>query len=93
MLVPHLHQVLVRVLGGAQKESSATNKAITVLTPREQEVLQWLCSGKTNWEIAQVLHISESAIKNHVQSILKKLHVSTRTQAVTLAIAEGLLAK
>jgi DNA-binding CsgD family transcriptional regulator len=56
------------------------------LTPREQEVWQWLCLGKTNWEIAQVLHLSESTIKNHVQRILNKLNVNTRAQAVAIGL-------
>lgn len=92
-LVPHLHVALVRVFDGAQTESSKPKQTLSVLTQREQEVLQWLCSGKTNWEIAQVLHLSDNTIKNHVQRILIKLKVNTRAQAVAKAVAEGLLPK
>ncbi len=45
-----------------------------------------MVTGKTNWEIAQVLHISEHTIKNHVQHILIRLKVNTRAQAVAKAI-------
>ena len=80
MLVPHLHAALIRVFKGAKKETRKSR--LLVLTERQHEILQWLCSGKTNWEIAQVLQISEHTVKNHVQVILNKLKVNTRAQAV-----------
>jgi transcriptional regulator EpsA len=89
MLVPHLHVALIRALKGAKKESpdrkprAKLKPGIAELTEREHEILQWLGSGKSNWEIAQVLCISENTIKNHVQRILTKLKVSTRAQAVS----------
>lgn len=87
MLVPHLHVTLVRTLnGGVTKTVSLPRTSLPALTPREQEVWQWLCQGKTNWEIAQVLHLSESTIKNHVQRILNKLNVNTRAQAVAIGL-------
>lgn len=58
------------------------------LSLREQEVLRWLCQGKTNWEIGQILGISALTVKNHVRSILKKLNVGNRTQAVALTLRE-----
>jgi DNA-binding NarL/FixJ family response regulator len=45
-----------------------------------------MSSGKSNWEIAQVVGLSESTIKNHVHHILGKLHSATRAQAVAKAI-------
>ena len=42
------------------------------LTPRESQVLAWICSGKTNWEISRIVKISENTVKNHVQNIYKK---------------------
>jgi transcriptional regulator EpsA len=87
MLVPHLHVTLVRTMnGGVTKTAPPTKTTLPTLTPREQEVWQWLCLGKTNWEIAQVLHLSESTIKNHVQRILNKLNVNTRAQAVAIGL-------
>ncbi len=61
------------------------------LTERERQVLKWISAGKSNWEIAKILGISEFTVKNHVQNLLKKLSATNRAQAVTKAIACGLL--
>ena len=82
MLVPHLHVALIRAFKGVKKESRKAKTKLPALTSREHEVLQWLGTGKTNWEIAQVLRISEHTVKNHVQRILIKLKVNSRAQAV-----------
>ena len=50
--------------------------------PREMEVLDALCRGRTNLEIAATLDISPFTVKNHVQKILRKLNVVNRTQAI-----------
>lgn len=60
------------------------------LTSRESEVLQALCDGKTNKEIARVLNLSEPTIKLHVKTLCRRLGVSNRTQAVMAAMTHGL---
>ena len=55
------------------------------LTPREQEVLQLIAAGQSNREIAAALFISERTVKNHVNSILRRLDLRDRTQAAILA--------
>jgi DNA-binding NarL/FixJ family response regulator len=55
------------------------------LTPREQDVLRLIVSGQSNREIAQTLVISERTVKNHVNSILRRLNVRDRTQAALVA--------
>lgn len=82
MLLPHLHVALIRAFKG--EKQLPQNPAITdsTLTAREQEILQLLCSGKTNQEIALQLKISENTVKNHVQRVLAKLKVKTRAQAM-----------
>ncbi len=55
------------------------------LTPREQEVLQLIAEGCSNREIATQLFIAERTVKNHVNSILRRLNVRDRTQAAILA--------
>lgn len=82
MLVPHLHVALVRAFSGAKKITQNTSSTLPGLTEREHEILKWLGTGKTNWEIAQVLKLSEYTIKSHIQRIFSKLKVSTRAQAV-----------
>ena len=62
------------------------------LTQREQEVLTLIATGKSNPEIAQSLFITTGTVRVHVHSILHKLGVRDRTQAVILAMQNGWLA-
>lgn len=59
------------------------------LTPREKEVLQLMAEGRSNKAIGDCLYISEKTVKNHVSSILQKLDVQDRTQAVVISIKNG----
>lgn len=61
------------------------------LTPREKEVLALMVQGLNNREIAEELVISRSTAKFHVSSILSKLAVSSRTEAVALAVQKELV--
>ncbi len=65
--------------------------AVPTLTAREQEVLELLSQGLQNKEIAQRLTISERTAKFHVSALLSKLGASNRTEAVTIAIQQGLI--
>lgn len=60
-----------------------------LLTKRECEVLQLLTDGQSNRTIGETLFISEKTVKNHVSSILQKMNVNDRTQAVVTAIKNG----
>lgn len=60
-----------------------------LLTKRECEVLQLLTDGQSNRTIGETLYISEKTVKNHVSSILQKMNVNDRTQAVVTAIKSG----
>jgi DNA-binding NarL/FixJ family response regulator len=64
---------------------------ISPLTPREIEILQYIGQGYLNKQIAAELGISEQTIKNHVTSILRKLNANARTEAVVVAIKQGLI--
>lgn len=54
------------------------------LSPREQEIMEWVGKGKTNPEIGMILNISSFTVKNHLQRIFKKLDVMNRAQAVAV---------
>ncbi len=59
------------------------------LSPREVEVLELVAAGRTNKEIATDLEIGNQTVKNHISSILRKLAVNDRTQAVVYAVRRG----
>ena len=62
---------------------------VVPLSAREIEVLTYIARGNSNKEIARVLNISDQTVKNHITSILKKLAVNDRTQAVVHALRHG----
>lgn len=80
LMVPHLHQALVRILH--QQRNVHTFSNAQLLTPKEQVVLRWLAAGKSNPEIAALLNRSVSTIRNQVHSILGKLGASSRAEAL-----------
>jgi DNA-binding NarL/FixJ family response regulator len=61
------------------------------LTTRESEILEMLAKGLTNKQIGKALDISENTVRNHVNSIMEKLEVSDRTEAVAVAIQQGII--
>lgn len=83
-------------VGGAStvaKEAGVKYVAVdSPLTKREAEVLRLMSEGKSNKAISDSLIISEKTVKNHVSSILAKMNVDDRTQAVLMAIKHGWVA-
>ncbi len=69
----------------------AKRVATQQLTPRELEVLGKVASGKSNKEIGMALNISEATVKVHVTHILEKLKAAGRTEAVGVAVKQGLV--
>ncbi len=59
------------------------------LSPREMEILECIGKGSSNKEIARELKISDQTVKNHITSILRKLNVNDRTEAVVYALRHG----
>jgi DNA-binding NarL/FixJ family response regulator len=72
-------------------ERLVRRKGFEPLTPRELEVLHELAKGLANKQIADVMDISLHTTKEYLKSILTKLHVADRTEAVTVAIQRGLI--
>jgi two-component system, NarL family, response regulator len=69
----------------------ADRVGIAELTAREREVLALVAKGKGNREIGTTLEVTEGTIKVHVNNILNKLHVASRTEAVNLGVRRGLV--
>jgi DNA-binding NarL/FixJ family response regulator len=77
---------LLRFAGRTREREHADREAIAQLTPREREVLQALADGLNTQQIADRLHISIPTERNHIASILTKLGVHSRPQALVLAL-------
>lgn len=63
-----------------------------LLSPRERETLQWAAEGKTDWEIGELMGISEHGVDSHLKSIRAKLGVTNRAQAVAEGLRGGWIA-
>ena len=83
LLQPVVASRLLEQLAGPQRAEE--------LTPREEAVLALLARGKQNKEIAAELDISERTVKFHLSAIYGKLGAGNRTEAVTIALQQGLV--
>ena len=88
VLSPEMTAKLVARLRSPESNKQSTE--IESLTPRERETLAWLAKGVSNKHIARGLDVAESTVKVHVQSILRKLNLSSRVQAAVYAVEHGL---
>lgn len=75
----------------AQRKEEAAETSLTVLSPREKEILRMVADGKPNKIIADELDISEHTVRNHISNIFQKLHVNNRTEATVIALKKGLI--
>lgn len=75
----------------AEDQAFEPNKSLSnTLTPRQIEVLIYLCEGKPNKLIARELEMSENTVRVHVSAILNALGASNRTEAILIAQREGI---
>ncbi|MEM9024762.1 MAG: response regulator transcription factor [Bacteroidota bacterium] len=80
-----------KLSGRAVANSDVPPAPKEALSPREQEVLQYLAQGLSNQEIASTLFVSQNTVKTHVKKVYHKLQVHRRTQAVSRAKALNLV--
>jgi LuxR family transcriptional activator of bioluminescence operon len=67
------------------------NPKVNQLTRRELECVFWACEGKTAWEMAHIVGVSERTVNFHLTSVIKKLGASNRQHAVAKAVMYGLV--
>lgn len=72
-------------------EEKIVSTSNSLLSPREQEVLEWIAQGLSNKSIAQHVRLSQHTVESHIKHIYRKLAVCTRTEAVGTARSLGLL--
>lgn len=68
-----------------------SKRRTSVLSVRERETMSWVASGKSSWEIAQILGIGQKSVDFYVESARRKLQASNRTHAVVKAVMLGLI--
>ncbi len=78
-------------ISGAVGISFAHVASMPALTRREREILRFVSEGKTNRDVASELGITEGTVKSHVNGILQKMNVGSRTEAAFMALKHGLL--
>jgi DNA-binding NarL/FixJ family response regulator len=92
VLSPAVTRRLLDQVGRRLPAAVSRDAGLEQLTEREHEVLRMLAAGLSNAEIAQALVVSEATVKSHVSSLLSKLGLRDRVQAVIYAYETGLIA-
>jgi DNA-binding NarL/FixJ family response regulator len=91
LLAPSVTRRVVEDYARRPAPRTSEQESIGRLTEREIEVLQLLATGKSNAELATHLYVGEGTIKTHVSSVLTKLGLRDRMQAVVFAYESGLV--
>jgi DNA-binding CsgD family transcriptional regulator len=86
-----LEQLVDQLLGETGRRPATSIDLLAPLTRREQQVLELLVDGLTNREIALRLVVEPDTVKDHVQSIIKKLGATDRTHAAVIAVRGGIV--
>jgi DNA-binding CsgD family transcriptional regulator len=86
-----LEQLVDQLLGESGRRPTTHVDLLAPLTRREQQVVELLVDGLTNREIASRLVVEPDTVKDHVQSIIKKLGATDRTHAAVIAVRGGLV--
>jgi DNA-binding NarL/FixJ family response regulator len=91
LFAPVATQRLLERFAASTTTAPATERSLGHLTEREREILRLIANGLSNAELAAQLHLSETTVKTHVSSVLRKLGVRDRVQAVIAAFDSGLV--
>jgi DNA-binding NarL/FixJ family response regulator len=91
LLAPSVTRRIIEQFAARALSPSRPAPELESLTQREHEVLLMLAGGKSNAELAEALFVTEGTIKTHVSSVLMKLGLRDRVQAVILAYESGLV--
>ena len=84
ILSPRLAEVMLQ-------EAKHPGEQLSLLSPREEELLQHIADGLATSEVANTMYISQKTVKNHLASIYDKLQARDRTQAVLMAVKMGIV--
>ncbi len=84
ILSPRLAEVMLQ-------EAQHADEQVSLLSPREEELLQHIADGLATSEVAEKMYISQKTVKNHLASIYEKLQARDRTQAVLMAVKMGIV--
>jgi DNA-binding NarL/FixJ family response regulator len=90
IILNHIVPLLSREQGKARNKSKKNEQA-SLLTSREKEILRWTREGMNTREISSLLEITTDTVKFHMKNIYKKLHATSRSQALVSALENKLL--
>jgi DNA-binding CsgD family transcriptional regulator len=88
---PIIHALTVQYRFRLSELSDERVDTVEQLTAKETECLCWCKEGKTNWEIGEIMSISEKTVEFHLSNTIKKLGVSNRITAVVKGIQKGIV--
>ncbi|MEV6656389.1 response regulator transcription factor [Nocardia fluminea] len=92
LLAPSVTRRLIAEVAGRSRTHPEASARLAGLTPRERDILRELAAGRSNTELAARLVVTEHTVKTHVSSVLSKLGLRDRAQAVVFAYESGMVA-
>lgn len=85
-----VHLIAAHIANAYERMSADSRQTMADLTPREWECLEWSCQGKTAWETATILGISERTVHFHLQNTIRKMGCGSKYECCQKAIELGL---